>query len=96
MPQVLPEGTGGPRLRAGPGGVFGDAVTSVALALAIVLAYRCRVGASDVCTPPSLPRASDVPPNLPRLSLICQAPPADLSRPAFTGAHALLGGRPGV
>lgn len=29
MPQVLPEGTEGPRLRAGPGGVSGNAVTSI-------------------------------------------------------------------
>lgn len=29
MPQVLPGGTEGPRLRAGPGGVSGNAVTSI-------------------------------------------------------------------
>ena len=62
MPQVLPEGTGGPCLRAVPGGVFGHVVTSVALAPAITAAIHRRGGASVVRTDPSLPRASESPP----------------------------------
>lgn len=62
MPQVLPGGTGGPRLRAASGGVSVDVVTSVALAPTIVPAPRRRGEAPEVCTHPALPRASESPP----------------------------------
>ena len=81
MPQVLPEGTGGPRLRTGPGGVSGTAMTSVALAPAITAAIHRRGGVSEVRIDPSLPRTSESP----RLSLVSQIPPAHLSRLACRG-----------
>lgn len=62
MPQALPGGTGGPRLRAASGGVSGDVVTSVALLPAITAAIRRRGAAFEVCTHPALPRASESPP----------------------------------
>jgi hypothetical protein len=83
MPQVLPGGTGGPRLRAASGGVSGDAVTSVALVPAMTAAILRRGGASEVCTDPSF---YPVPLNLPRLLRGSQVLPAHLSRPAFRGA----------
>ena len=62
MPQVLPGGTGGPRLCAASDGVSVDVVTSVALVPVITAAIRRRGGASEVCTHPALPRASESPP----------------------------------
>ena len=81
MPQVLPEGTGGSRLRAGPGGVSGTAMTSVALAPAITAAIHRRGGVSEVRIDPSLPRTFESPP----LLMVFQIPPAHLSRLACRG-----------
>jgi len=92
MPQVLPEGTGGPRLRVGPGGVSGDALISVALAPAVTSAAR------RAAERPSSEQTSryPMPPRLPRLSMGSQVPLAHLGHPAFKGAQALLGRRPGT